>query len=758
MDTPALAPPASGIFMTIHPSHLLILAILGIPMACGGGAKSTFVAPPAPSAAPTVTSFTPSGFPAGATVTLTGTRFLGTSQVQFNGVNASGFFVDSDTQIKAVAPDNLSAGLLSVRSGQGLATSTTPFSVVYEAPSISSLSPVQGPPGIQVVLSGAHLGYPGTSLTYNGRAVVLVSQSATRISFTVPADAVSGAIVVTTPGGSTAAQPFTILNPALLDLHIEKVQLTQSTQTLDNTVPVVAGKNGLIRVFPLANQVNTASPLVRVNLLNDGVPVHGYPKLIAAPGTGVPTTLDESSLTSSWNLAVAGADLTTPTGSGFSVVAEVDPSALIPEVDKNNNSLKVSLDVRTVPVFRITLFPVVLSNGTGNVKETNKVEWVDRLARMFPVAGTDIQVGSPFTPSVTSLASDGTGWSQLLNDLAVKHAIDANAGRYYYGAVHAPYTSGIIGMGYVPSSAADSYFLRTAVGWDATGHRDGDNFPEVLAHEVGHNMGRSHAPCGSPAGPDSAYPYPGGGLGTWGYDSALGSLYSPLTATDIMSYCSPNWVSDYTVKGIIAFRNGSDGFRISGEDEASSSPSALVVNTLIVRGSAPETGPAMFLPAFRTRAQPTVLPTTGDYSIQCLDPEGTILYRTPVNMVEVGCGELRVRHFVATLAMAPEQLDALDEVDLIKGGEVLARQRAAGSRNLDLAATRPEVRRLDPHHVEILWDSSIYPAALVRDAGTGEVVAILAHGRQTLESSMRVLEVVMSDGLAGPTHRIQVKE
>ena len=48
-----------------------------------------------------------------------------------------------------------------------------------------------------------------------------------------------------------------------------------------------------------------------------------------------------------------------------------------------------------------------------------------------------------------------------------------------------------------------------------------------------------------PGGPDPDYPYPDGSIGVWGYDLLDGRLVDPSTA-DLMSYCDPAWISDYS--------------------------------------------------------------------------------------------------------------------------------------------------------------------------------------------------------------------
>src|ERR1035438_3543740 len=289
--------------------------------------------------------------------------------------------------------------------GGGGGGSSAPPAAASSVPTLASVKPAQGPVGTPVVVTGTNLGDPATTATLNGVALSLTNQSGTQVSFTVPGAATSGNLVITTPGGS-ASKSFTVDVGFTLDLQVSKVELTQSTQTLDNTVPVVAGKAGLIRVFALANQTNTAAPSVEITLKNNGEVVSGYPKTVAAPTSSVPTVLDESVLSNSWNLVIPGTDLTTPTGSGYTITAVVDPAGDVAESDKTNNTTTVSLTGTTVPPFKTTIFPVVLSSGTGNISATNKDSWAARLAKMYPVASVDVVVGAAFTPSVSTLASD----------------------------------------------------------------------------------------------------------------------------------------------------------------------------------------------------------------------------------------------------------------------------------------------------------------------------------------------------------------
>jgi hypothetical protein len=74
-----------------------------------------------------------------------------------------------------------------------------------------------------------------------------------------------------------------------------------------------------------------------------------------------------------------------------------------------------------------------------------------------------------------------------------------------------------------------------------------------MAHEVGHNHGRNHAPC-SPSkisGVDADYPVKDGHTDVWGFDVRKQVFWSPSSTNDIMGYCDPKWASGYTYKSIL---------------------------------------------------------------------------------------------------------------------------------------------------------------------------------------------------------------
>ena len=66
---------------------------------------------------------------------------------------------------------------------------------------------------------------------------------------------------------------------------------------------------------------------------------------------------------------------------------------------------------------------------------------------------------------------------------------------------------------------------------------------------VGHAHGRAHAPCET-RDYDYNYPYSGGLIGTWGYNSLNQQIKNPNNTADFMGYRELNWISDYTYEAL----------------------------------------------------------------------------------------------------------------------------------------------------------------------------------------------------------------
>ena len=159
--------------------------------------------------APTVTSISPSsGLTTGGTsVTITGTNFTGVTGVTIGGAAVSGYTVNSATQITCTTPAG-SAGTASVVvTAGGLSNAANTLYTYIAPPTVTGISPASGPTagGTHVTITGTYL-TGATGVTVGGAAATIISVSGTSITCTTPAgSAGTASVLVTTPGGTNAA-------------------------------------------------------------------------------------------------------------------------------------------------------------------------------------------------------------------------------------------------------------------------------------------------------------------------------------------------------------------------------------------------------------------------------------------------------------------------------------------------------------------------------------------------------------------------
>src|SRR3954454_24235872 len=88
----------------------MLLGVMVLAGAASTGANPLRAAPFALRTAPTISSFSPASGAAGTPIIITGSDLTNASEVQFNGTRASGFSIDSDTQMTATVPDGATSG------------------------------------------------------------------------------------------------------------------------------------------------------------------------------------------------------------------------------------------------------------------------------------------------------------------------------------------------------------------------------------------------------------------------------------------------------------------------------------------------------------------------------------------------------------------------------------------------------------------------------------------------------------------------
>jgi hypothetical protein len=557
----------------------------------------------------------------------------------------------------------------------------------------------------------------------------------------VPDNSVQSAIVPVSLTPKVVSLAYTPL-----DLSIDGMYITQASQDYAGTVPLIAGRDGFLRVFVKASVVYPLAPKVRVRWYASGVLVRT--DTISAPAATAPVTITEGALNSSWNLAVPKS-LIQP---HLSVLADVDPANAAPELNESNNSfpangVPLALDVRAASVFHVEAVPVMQRSNhlTGGVTAGNVASFFSLVQKIHPIPSYQAAVHAVYTTAdtLTLLANDANGeWENVLNEMAaLRVAESVSDSLYYYGVVHPGYPAGVAGIGFIGSPAA--------VGWDEA------IIDQIAAHEIGHNWGRLHAPCGAPADVDPNWPtaprYDNANIGVYGFDLTTNSLISPQVA-DIMSYCqTQQWSSDYTYKGVMDFRAASP--MVVPASAAGEQPSLLVWGRM--RGSQIE-----IEPAFEITTRPVLPSGSGAYTLEGLDAGGASLFRYAFDPHEIADLPHQASSFAFAIPLGSFDRSRLASLRLSgRGREV----RLDGGSAAEAAQTGPmpasglAARVMGDGRLEVKWDGANYRMALIRDARTGQVLSFARHGSVRLAAAARDLTVTVSNGVRSTTEAVRAQ-
>jgi hypothetical protein len=193
----------------------------------------------------------------GATVTIFGLYFTGTTSVSFGGVPAASFTIDSDMQITAVTPAGTAgAADVEVVTAGGTATAAGWYTYV-PAPTISTVVPNAGPEvgSVMVIITGTNLA-GATSVSFGAApAVAFIVDSDTQITAIAGPGTGTVDISISTAGGTvTCANAFTYIPvPVIVSVSpnagpemggttvtITGVNLSDTSLVLFGPVPAVA--------------------------------------------------------------------------------------------------------------------------------------------------------------------------------------------------------------------------------------------------------------------------------------------------------------------------------------------------------------------------------------------------------------------------------------------------------------------------------------------------------------------------------------
>lgn len=518
-----------------------------------------------------------------------GTAFKGTSPAQ---VTVTASLIPSSL---AVAYSNVQGVVLF--SATGLPAGTTPLPIESRP-----VARMQGPLQVdRLVGFGELLALPVGNYTISPQPVTIGTRLFTPTSRSLTR-------TINSPVRDTIAIAFQEVTTPI-NLTIDNVVVTQAVQRADNGIPLVIGRDALLRAFVRADRRTTLRPLARARIYDGTTAIATL--LLTPPDSGVPTVPVDAALGTTYRTRIP-AELVR---AQLRVSVEVDPDSTLGESQRSDNFWPTGgqprpITATTVPTFAVRFVPISLNGAIGDITAAAQERYLAVARTLWPIAQVTSDVRAAFTSAAPALhpTDANGGWNTLLNELRALKTLDgAPATTHYYGVVHPSYAEGMFGLALVGTPVA--------VGWD---RRD---VGTIAAHEWGHNFGRTHAPCGDAPNVDGNYPHIGAAIGLVGWNSANDAL-QPANTPDIMSYCTPAWVSEYSYTRALTFRQGT----IAG---TSARPvTAVTGDGLLVWGRV-VSGRLIVEPAFRVTAPITTPSATPTHVVELMGATGQVLVRFP---------------------------------------------------------------------------------------------------------------------------------
>ena len=454
--------------------------------------------------------------------------------------------------------------------------------------------------------------------------------------------------------------------------------LVQAVQSREFPVPLVADDDALVRVFPTAAaETDVGIPPVRVRFYVDGRET--YVEEIPGKRGALPTEVYEGSLETSANAVIPGTQIQP----GLEMVVEIDPEGTLDPslgvAKRIPETGRLPVDVRAMPKFRLTIVPFLwrekpdsavlrITREMAADPLNHEVLW--KMNTLLPIADDyDLILHDPV------LTSNNIQWRMTDETEAIR--VMEGSDRYHMGTM----------TGEVVATAGNNTGRRTI-----STHVEEGNVGHVT-HEFGHTMTLGHAPGCWPGTEDGnvdpAYPYSTGITGAWAYDFRDGGALVRPTRADVMAICggwSAGWISDYHFTKALRHR--------LRDEVADATTMAAPVPSLLVWGGVDESGVPFLEPAFVVDATPTLPDSAGAYEVAGLDTGGGEVFSLRFAMPEAA--DSTAAGFVFALPARPEWANTLASISL---------SGPTGSAVLD--------------------SETDHPTAILRDASTGQVRAIL---------------------------------
>ena len=470
--------------------------------------------------------------------------------------------------------------------------------------------------------------------------------------------------------------------------------LMQTIQSFTNPVPIIAGEDALLRVFMVnKSQDMLTTPRVRAEFYNFGTLI--YEIDLQGHSATVSENIEEGNLQSSANAVIPGSVI----APGLEYRVQVDRAGTNSPIPRRiPNVGRIAADIREVSSFDLTLVPFIWTEDPdlsvlAEIDDLTPEDDIFRLTRdLLPIQEFNAMAREPIWTTTEPVFNNR---SPMLRDVSLVRTMDG-AGGFYMGVLN---SSG--GAAYKPG------FVSVSGLYGAT-----------VAHELGHNLSLSHAPCGFPGSIDPHYPFADGTIGSWGYDFESNTLVDPST-TDVMSYCgNPDWISGYSFLKALDYRQREEEHQQFAQPE--------MAGSLLIWGGLDEYGNLFLDPSFAVDAAASVNRIGGPYRISGMSEEGGNLFTLSLQMNEIACAE--GAHFVIILPVESDWPGRLARITLT-GPEGTTSIDSDGDRRIALMLDQNTgaVRGIFRNWLET-WDTSLTGRRLTPEPG---------------------MEIIVSDGIPG---------
>jgi hypothetical protein len=216
-------------------------------------------------------------------------------------------------------------------------------------------------------------------------------------------------------------------------------------------------------------------------------------------------------------------------------------------IDVGVSAAPRELDVLVVPIEH-TYDGGKDCGGPPEIDEAMRIDLEEHLLSLNPVERVNVTVRD----EVLVFDQPANKFGVILDELsALREKDDAPPWLYYYGLIDLcdwGSDQGYSGQARVPDEITPEFaWERVAVGTIRVSY---GGIIGTFVHEVGHMQGRYHVPCDGEINTEKDYPHRDALTASMGFDLVKWVLH-PATHKDYMSYCGPEWVSDYGLNRVL---------------------------------------------------------------------------------------------------------------------------------------------------------------------------------------------------------------